>query len=297
MNYPLDIGYPALIVSDLENSDAAWLAQYPPEMPVGRPIANYPSGEHFSVEYETTPSLVHSETPTDMQTPSMFDQTNQLEEGQMMTGNLWGRQCQSDTSVKCYGVAFDEEERRMLDDIKGKHTRDPYPCASSLPNNQATDLYPSALPTQEDDDSSTNTIPSFGTSTENTIDRQGDNLRSCDDAAPQVKPPRKKNRARHNVVEQRYRENLNTRIIQLRDRIPSLQTQVNHEDDARFRRTKRGTICKATILLEAGEYIEQLQSQMMQLQHQKDTLERLVERLVAALEGDSKFMKGLPTGM
>ncbi|KAL9102860.1 MAG: hypothetical protein Q9163_002041 [Psora crenata] len=282
MNYPLDIEYPTDFGPNLETAGDPWTTPFSAEMRYGIPGASCPTGENFAMEYETSRSLTQRASPAEMQIPWDYYQGDQSKHVEMITRGLCDRQCPPEASVPWI--------------TPGNCNGNPNSPMSDLRQNQAVTPFFAALPTQQEEDPSANTNTYFDPPTENNSDSQWEGSQSFDDSAPPAKTSRKKDRARHNVVEQRYRENLNTRIMQLRDRIPSLQTHVGTEDDASIRRTKRGTICKATVLIKAGEYIEHLQSQTMRLQHQNDGLERLVERLVAALEGESKSVDGRSTG-
>ena len=185
-----------------------------------------------------------------------------------------------------YGAAFGEEERCVLEEIKRKYQAASSPWSPRTHGARKPTSNFGALPTPEDDDASADFVPYFSRPTAKTSKQHCKDSKPCDQPASPTESSRKNGRARHNIVEHRYRENLNARIIDLRDRLPALQAQLNDEGFASPGQTKKTPICKATVLIKAVEYIEQLQNQTMELRQQNDMLENLVGRLLAALEGD-----------
>ena len=293
--YPVDIGYPAPFVPTSDDIDVGWLVQCSPEVPGDRAGADYLGGNGFAEEYETSPTSFHGDTPKEMQKFWERDPSKPWNGVPTKTDSLWSQRCSSTGSAARYVVALDEEQQRILDGINRKCQSDLYPCASRVHEDHTMKSHVTALPSPEEHYFFENTTPCIGRYPAKSGDQQMEDAQSCANSPHPVKVPKKKDRTRHNVVEQRYRENLNTRIIQLRDRIPNLQAQANAADDDEQRKTKRGSIGKATVLLEAGEYIEQLQAETVRLRKQNDALEKLVKRLVMALEGESKVTGEMPT--
>ena len=287
-NYPNDIDYPPFFVSGLEGENAMWRAQCPEEMPIGRFGANCQPEDSLALPHPTSVNLAYSENLSDVQTSGESDYSISLEGSPMIIDSIWDWQCPLSTPSSLSGIAFDEQERQLLEEIKEKYRRYPQPCTSSLRVTQAQHMYLGGSPTIKNDNTPEPRTPCIKQSTKKVGQHQGKGSPLCDESPKPTKARGKKDRVRHNVVEQRYRENLNTRIMQLRERIPSLQKLGNAEGDSDLSNMKKTTICKATVLLEAGDYIEELQHQTTRLQHQNEVLESLVQRLVAALEDSSK---------
>ncbi|KAK9450901.1 uncharacterized protein V1518DRAFT_412008 [Limtongia smithiae] len=80
----------------------------------------------------------------------------------------------------------------------------------------------------------------------------------------------------HNMIEKRYRTNLNDKISALRDCVPSLRCAVggNFDDDEEELDglTPANKLNKATVLTKAAEYIMHLQQRNMQLQRENKAL-------------------------
>jgi Helix-loop-helix DNA-binding domain len=77
----------------------------------------------------------------------------------------------------------------------------------------------------------------------------------------------------HNIIEKRYRSNLNDKISALRDSVPSLRLMARHEDDDDVLDELEGLtparkLSKATILSKATEYIRHLEKRNNRLNDQ-----------------------------
>ncbi|KAI9312826.1 helix-loop-helix DNA-binding domain-containing protein [Dichotomocladium elegans] len=114
---------------------------------------------------------------------------------------------------------------------------------------------------------------------------------------PPVSPPHKPKNSAHNIIERRYRNNINDRIAELRNVVPAL-CHVNsgkrrripdedHGDDELHQREEEyidgvaiaTKLNKATILQKATEYIQYLRKTNDSLQEENDTLQAYLKRI------------------
>ncbi|EED19738.1 HLH transcription factor, putative [Talaromyces stipitatus ATCC 10500] len=108
----------------------------------------------------------------------------------------------------------------------------------------------------------------------------------ADDSPPESKPQPSKKRS-HNVVEKRYRANLNEKIGELRDSIPSLRgltRDINggastHDDDF----SSGNKLNKASILSKATEYIRHLELRNRRLEEENQALKARLRQLDKAV--------------
>ncbi|KAL6711416.1 Clr6 histone deacetylase associated PHD protein-2 Cph2 [Coniothyrium glycines] len=126
-----------------------------------------------------------------------------------------------------------------------------------------------------------------------------------DDAAPPGKshkggPPKK---TAHNMIEKRYRNNLNDKIAALRDSVPSLRVMsrpngTEEDDDPEDLEglTPAHKLNKATVLSKATEYIRHLEKRNKRLQDELDTLKgRLESYEKMAISGPMSLHGGVGT--
>jgi len=99
---------------------------------------------------------------------------------------------------------------------------------------------------------------------------------------PKGKPCLSKNQREHNIIEKRYRNNLNSKITTLRDCVPCLRNAKDGAEGALGEEIVPQKINKATILSKAIEYISQLEKKN----------EKLAQK-VASLEAKTSPMEGL----
>jgi Domain of unknown function (DUF2014)/Helix-loop-helix DNA-binding domain len=109
-------------------------------------------------------------------------------------------------------------------------------------------------------------------------------------AASQQKPASKKRP--HNVIEKRYRANLNEKIAELRQSVPSLRNSAKgskdceyHEDDAEDQ-TGSNKLNKASILTKAVEYIRHLEIRNKRLDDENLSLKKRLLKLERVLASD-----------
>lgn len=104
---------------------------------------------------------------------------------------------------------------------------------------------------------------------------------------PGKKMPAKK-RA-HNVIEKRYRANLNDKIAELRDSVPSLRTKnpngdSNEENDDADATTPASKLNKASILSKATEYIKHLEIRNKRLEDENTALKNRLRQVDKAAD-------------
>lgn len=129
-------------------------------------------------------------------------------------------------------------------------------------------------------------ISSVGTSRKRKTGSDNDATIVAGPAQPGKKMPSKK-RA-HNVIEKRYRANLNEKIAELRDSVPSLRTTRNangdsnedDDDDA----TPASKLNKASILSKATEYIKHLEIRNKRLEDENTGLKNRLRQVDKAAD-------------
>ncbi|KAL4884250.1 hypothetical protein BJY04DRAFT_16511 [Aspergillus karnatakaensis] len=104
--------------------------------------------------------------------------------------------------------------------------------------------------------------------------------------APEVKKVPSKKRA-HNVIEKRYRANLNEKIAELRDSVPSLRSSKGSgslDDDEDEGVTPASKLNKASILSKATEYIRHLETRNTRLEDENTALKNRLRELEKAAD-------------
>ncbi|EGV61516.1 hypothetical protein CANTEDRAFT_107875 [Yamadazyma tenuis ATCC 10573] len=91
----------------------------------------------------------------------------------------------------------------------------------------------------------------------------------------------KRDKASHNVIEKKYRTNINTKILMLRDAVPSLRIAsgvpgVSVADLEGL--TPAAKLNKASVLTKATEYIQHLEKKNEMLRQQNSHLQRLIQQ-------------------
>jgi hypothetical protein len=103
----------------------------------------------------------------------------------------------------------------------------------------------------------------------------GDSTKGDVDSSKPIKRSKKK---AHNAVEKRYRENLNSKMTELRDSIPTLRgmksSNLSDEDENGSGATPSRNLKKAHVLTEATDYIRQLERNAAQLREENENLKR-----------------------
>lgn len=119
------------------------------------------------------------------------------------------------------------------------------------------------------------------------VSNSDEDERSPEDGGPPIK------KTSHNVIEKRYRNNLNDKIAELRDSVPSLRamSRPNGNDDSEDLEglTPAHKLNKATVLAKATEYIKHLEKrnktmadEMTQLKTRLQNIEKAVTKSAAA---------------
>lgn len=130
----------------------------------------------------------------------------------------------------------------------------------------------------------------------------GDDSADAADNTPVKQQPIKK--TAHNMIEKRYRTNLNDKIAALRDSVPSLRVMSRSgngedEDDQEDLEglTPAHKLNKATVLSKATEYIRHLEKRNKRLQEEVNSLKARVDAYdkMAMTGGPFAFQTGVPT--
>lgn len=112
----------------------------------------------------------------------------------------------------------------------------------------------------------------------------------------------------HNMIEKRYRTNLNDKISQLRDAVPSLravaqrmehpgaydEARDDYADDVHSGLSQAAKLNKATILAKATEYITQLESRNHGLETENSALRGRMEAMEMLLMSRGGGVAGMP---
>ncbi|KAI7872990.1 hypothetical protein BDF14DRAFT_1750856 [Spinellus fusiger] len=165
------------------------------------------------------------------------------------------------------------------------YTLSPCPCPSPLP----------AIPSVKEE--------SMSLETENTPDdtlsyeHTSRYLRlesSQDNHYPEYEPLQQLKKVAHNVIERRYRNNINDRICELKNVIPSLSkssihndSHIHTDDEQDNSETERkidgmfvsSKISKATILRKATDYIQLLQHENQQIEKENYILQQIISQM------------------
>ncbi|KAJ5212086.1 uncharacterized protein N7498_003732 [Penicillium cinerascens] len=129
-------------------------------------------------------------------------------------------------------------------------------------------------------------ISSVGTSRKRKTGSDDDVTTVTGPVQPGKKMPAKK-RA-HNVIEKRYRANLNEKIAELRNSVPSLRTTKNPNGDSNEddddEATSAGKLNKASILSKATEYIKHLEIRNKRLEDENTGLKNRLRQVDKAAD-------------
>lgn len=95
-----------------------------------------------------------------------------------------------------------------------------------------------------------------------------------------VSKPQKKDKSSHNMIEKKYRTNINTKILALRDAVPSLRIAAGNKDVSVADLeglTPASKLNKASVLTKATEYIKHLEQKNDILKEQNLRLQSLIQ--------------------
>jgi hypothetical protein len=133
----------------------------------------------------------------------------------------------------------------------------------------------------------------------NTIPKQELKTTTAKKSAKVVKPKKDKNS--HNMIEKKYRTNINSKILALRDAVPSLRIAAGSKDisvadlEGLIPASK---LNKASVLTKATEYIKHLENKNNILKQQNLELQKLINRANAQpLQQNQGMNNNLPTDM
>lgn len=100
-----------------------------------------------------------------------------------------------------------------------------------------------------------------------------------------AKPPTRKDKVSHNQIERKYRTNINTKILALRDAVPSLRIAAGCEDVSVADLeglTPASKLNKASVLDKATEYIRHLEKKNRSLVDQNRRIQQLIQQASVA---------------
>mmetsp|Transcript_8963 Transcript_8963/g.8858 ORF Transcript_8963/g.8858 Transcript_8963/m.8858 type:complete len:846 (-) Transcript_8963:1438-3975(-) len=95
-----------------------------------------------------------------------------------------------------------------------------------------------------------------------------------------VTKPHKKDKSSHNMIEKKYRTNINSKILALRDAVPSLRIVAGNKDVSMADLeglTPASKLNKASVLTKATEYIKHLEQKNDILKQQNAQLQKLIQ--------------------
>ncbi|RLV89165.1 Transcription factor CPH2 [Spathaspora sp. JA1] len=95
-----------------------------------------------------------------------------------------------------------------------------------------------------------------------------------------VAKPKTKDKNSHNMIEKKYRTNINSKIVQLRDAVPSLRIAAGTNDVSLADLeglTPASKLNKASVLTKATEYIKHLENKNAILKEQNFRLQRMIQ--------------------
>ena len=127
---------------------------------------------------------------------------------------------------------------------------------------------------------STHTSPELLVKIEENEDTGGRIKGSSTSKNAKVTKPQKKDKSSHNMIEKKYRTNINSKIVALRDAVPSLKivagnNNVSISDLEGL--TPASKLNKASVLTKATEYIKHLEHKNDMLKQQNTQLQKLIQ--------------------
>lgn len=180
-----------------------------------------------------------------------------------------------------YGDAEDSNFAQQLtsEDYDQPRNHSLFSYASSDSTSKGEDLTPESQPSMSS--SHTTPEPSKSISSESDDDRPRKKTVSAKNKV--VKP--KRDKVSHNMIEKKYRTNINSKILQLRDVVPSLRIASGSKDVSISDLeglTPASKLNKASVLTKAIEYIKHLEGKNDALYQQNLQLQRLIQRANAS---------------
>ena len=138
-------------------------------------------------------------------------------------------------------------------------------------------------PASQNSISSTHTSPEYVHIKQegNPVDELKMNAKSTTNALSKVTKPSKKDKCSHNMIEKKYRTNINSKILALRDAVPSLRIATGDSKDISITDleglTPASKLNKASVLTKATEYIKHLEKKNDILKNQNLELQRIIQ--------------------
>ena len=127
---------------------------------------------------------------------------------------------------------------------------------------------------------STHTSPELLVKIEENEDTGGRIKGSSTSKNAKVTKPQKKDKSSHNMIEKKYRTNINSKIVALRDAVPSLRIVAGNKNVSIADLeglTPASKLNKASVLMKATEYIKHLEHKNNILKQQNTQLQKLIQ--------------------
>ncbi|CCE78341.1 Piso0_000962 [Millerozyma farinosa CBS 7064] len=168
-------------------------------------------------------------------------------------------------------------------------------------------------PVSQNSESSTQTTPEFTEKikSEDLVDYDGNSEDSSRMATAarvkgsKISKPPKREKSNHNVIEKKYRTNINSKILALRDVVPTLRIAAGSKDVSLSDLeglTPASKLNKASVLTKATEYIKHLESKNEALRKQNEELQKLIRdatlssRMGMNLQQDNNYPQNRASG-
>lgn len=169
-------------------------------------------------------------------------------------------------------IQFEQQIDRGIEQARN-HSLFSYNSSDS--NSKGEDLTPDSQPTF----SSSHTTPEPSKSISSESEDERPRKKSGSTKNKVVKP--KRDKVSHNMIEKKYRTNINSKILQLRDVVPSLRIASGSKDISIADLdglTPASKLNKASVLTKAIEYIQHLENKNDALYQQNLQLQRLIQQ-------------------
>lgn len=129
--------------------------------------------------------------------------------------------------------------------------------------------------------SSTNTSPEPLMNKRQELSDEEESIGKSTKKSSKVMKPKSKDKTSHNMIEKKYRTNINSKILALRDAVPSLRIVTGSKNVSIADLeglTPASKLNKASVLIKATEYIKHLESKNESLRLQNIKLQILIQR-------------------
>lgn len=208
------------------------------------------------------------------------------DEHEFRNNKLWGNEIvQNDLGMMNYNL------NNNVDNFGGNMFFNP----AALPPVNENDIKPTAMsegshshgssfndsPTSNPAESSTNTSPESVSANNLENSLTGSSITTLKGkSAAKVTKPGKKDKSSHNMIEKKYRTNINDKILALRDAVPSLRIAAGKADVSLADLeglSPASKLNKASVLTKATEYIKHMEKKNEILKNQNIQLQKMLE--------------------